>query len=152
MIERVGDCCRQQAVAVRVAVRVAVCVAVRVAVSSACVNCVAVRVGVWQCVAVCCRALQGRALVSRVIFCKSATDHRALLQKMTYADKASYDSTALVSRVHTAVEDGQYSVKQSCAHFFRRRCAHMPKNAVNPNQLKPERKKCLFLTSEKLKV
>jgi len=30
---------------------------------------------------------------SHVIFCKRATSRRALLQKMTFSDKASYDST-----------------------------------------------------------
>jgi len=29
----------------------------------------------------------------QVVFCKRATNYRALLQKMTYKDKASYDST-----------------------------------------------------------
>jgi len=32
-------------------------------------------------------------LKSQVIFCKRATNYRALLLKMTYEDKASYDST-----------------------------------------------------------
>ena len=64
---------------------------------------------VWQCIAACCNALQCVALCCsdkgdtrwrRLIGClklqvidrKRATNYRALLQKMTYKDKASYGS------------------------------------------------------------
>ena len=44
------------------------------------------------------RRLIGR-LRSQVIFCKRATNYRALLQKMTYKDKASYYSSPSCIRV-----------------------------------------------------
>jgi hypothetical protein len=37
----------------------------------------------------------------QVIFCKKATNHRALLQKMTYKDKASYGSCPPCTTVST---------------------------------------------------
>jgi len=36
----------------------------------------------------------------QVIFCKRATKYRALLQEMTYKDKASYDFTPLLIQMY----------------------------------------------------
>ena len=52
------------------------------------------------------RRLRG-CLKLQVIFCKRATNYRALLWKMTYEDKASYDSTPPCrSQIEAATEDG----------------------------------------------
>jgi len=53
-------------------------------------QCVAVCCSVVQCVAVCCKLFAG-VMQGVYIFCKRATNHRVLLRKMTYEDKASYD-------------------------------------------------------------
>ena len=92
---------------------VAVCCSVLQCVAECCSvsQSVAVCCSVLQSVAVCCRVLQCVAVVYslpgvdrgwrrpigrlklQVFFRKRATNHRALLQKMTYKDKASCDST-----------------------------------------------------------
>ena len=58
-------------------------------------QCVVVCCSVLQCVAVCCTGWRRPigCLISEITFRKLATNYRALLRKMTYTDKASYDST-----------------------------------------------------------
>jgi len=79
-------------------------------------QCGAVYCSVLQCVAVCCTSLPAskpstwneytgwRSLIGclqlQVILHKRATNYRALLHKMTYEDKASYDSTPLCRVLH----------------------------------------------------
>ena len=45
----------------------------------------------------------GGCLNLQVIFCKRATNYRALLWKMTYEDKASYDSTPPCTRLSASL-------------------------------------------------
>ena len=73
-----------------------------VAVCCSVLQCVAVCCSVSQCVALCCSVLQcdtfnlgwrrsTGCLKLQVIFCNRATNYRALLRKITFTDRASYD-------------------------------------------------------------
>ena len=57
-----------------------------------CVRCVCVRVYIQQLISWCWQRCIG-CLKMQVSFGKRATNHRALLRKITYKDTASYDST-----------------------------------------------------------
>ena len=56
-------------------------------------------------------------LNSQVSFRKRATNHRALLQKMTYEDKASYDSTPTCS-MHSRCADAAEMCKDRDLHVY----------------------------------
>ena len=97
-------------------------------------QCVAVCCSVLQCVAVCCSVLQCvvpyhhynhiiaptgwqrpiGCLKLQVIFRKRAKKYRALLWKMTYKDKASYDSTPPCTYTTTILLRGAVTICQYC--------------------------------------
>jgi len=54
----------------------------------------------------------------QVIFRKRATDYAALLQKMTYEDKASYDSMPPFTKIHSTALSETFPFTRSCTPFF----------------------------------
>jgi len=99
-ISRISTFCMCVRVYVFVCTCVRVCVCVYIYISYTCICC--------QC-AIPCAALStgwrrlGGCLNLQVIFCKRATNYRALLWKMTYEDKASYDSTPPCTRLSASL-------------------------------------------------
>jgi len=81
-------------------------------------------------------------LKMQVIFCKRATNYRALLQKMTYIDKVSYESWPPCT--HLVLKCTRLHVLISCIHLYVYMCVYRCNDAIK--RMAARRTKRVYLT------
>jgi len=61
----------------------------------------------------------------QIIFCKRATNYRALLRKMTYKDKASYESSTPCNNTRLGGQLSAYRKQKHCACTIPTQCTYL---------------------------